>query len=96
MEMIVNVPTDNKEIQFKSLMLENEKDLNSTKEAFSNEAINSRYFTSRQVKLVVLSFGLRILFTGAIWDHYVHKYHVLLMVFSNNPTQRVSTTTQIE
>ena len=96
MEMKVNVPSDNKEIQLTSLMLENEKDLNSTKEAFSNEVINSRYFTSRQVKLVVFSFGLRILLTGAIWDHYVHKYHVLLMIFSNNPTQRVGTLTQIK
>ena len=50
----------------------------------------SRYFTSREVKIVVISFGIRVLFTGLIWDHYVHKYHDLLMVFSNNPNKRVN------
>ena len=55
---------------------------------------NSRYFTSRQAKLVVISFGIRVFLTSALWDHYVHKYHVLLMVFSDNPTQRVITLTQ--
>ena len=45
----------------------------------------SRHFSSREVKLIVFWFGIRLLCTGLIWDHYVHKYHDLLMVFSNNP-----------
>lgn len=49
---------------------------------------SSRYFTSKEVKFIVVSFGLRILLTGGIWDHYVHKYHDLLMNFSPNPTLR--------
>lgn len=58
----------------------------------SNAANNgrlNRHFSSREVKILVFYFGIRLLFTGLIWDHYVHKYHDLLMVFSNNPTQRV-------
>jgi hypothetical protein len=57
-----------------------------------NDATQNNYghVSSRQVKLVVVSFGIRLLFTALIWDHYVHKYHDLLMEFSNNPTQRVS------
>ncbi len=50
----------------------------------------TRYVSSRQVKLVVVSFGIRIACTGLLWDHFVHKYHDLLMVYSNNPTQRVN------
>lgn len=50
--------------------------------------ILNRHVTSRQVKLIVISFGLRLLCTGLIWDHFVHKYHDLLMVLSNNPTKR--------
>jgi hypothetical protein len=48
-----------------------------------------RHFSSRRVKLIVISFGLRLLFTGLLWDHFVHKYHDLLMVFSDNSNQRV-------
>ena len=48
-----------------------------------------RHVSSRQVKLIVISFGIRILCTGLLWDHFVHKYHDLLMVTSSNPTQRV-------
>lgn len=47
-----------------------------------------RHLTSFQVKLIVVSFGFRLLFTGLIWDHFVHKYHVLLMEFSDNPNVR--------
>ncbi|CAF0850335.1 unnamed protein product [Brachionus calyciflorus] len=47
-----------------------------------------RHLTSFQVKLIVVSFGFRLLFTGLIWDHFVHKYHVLLMEFSDNPYVR--------
>jgi hypothetical protein len=49
----------------------------------------TRHFTSRQVKLIIAAFALRLLFTGLIWDHFVHKYHDLLMVLSSNPRQRV-------
>jgi len=48
----------------------------------------TRHFTSRQVKLIIAAFALRLLFTGLIWDHFVHKYHDLLMVLSSNPRQR--------
>lgn len=47
-----------------------------------------RHVSSFQVKLIVVSFGFRLLFTGLIWDHFVHKYHDLLMVFSNNANVR--------
>lgn len=47
-----------------------------------------RHVSSRRVKLIVISFGMRLLFTGLLWDHFVHKYHDLLMVFSDNPNQR--------
>ena len=50
---------------------------------------NNRHFTSREVKIIVFLFGIRLLFTGLVWDHFVHKYHDLLMVFSNNPIKRV-------
>jgi hypothetical protein len=55
-----------------------------------NQNNNVRHLSSRQVKLIVISFGLRLLFTGLIWDHFVHKYHDLLMNFSDNPNIRVS------
>ncbi len=55
----------------------------------NNSSRLNRHFSSREVKILVFYFGIRLLFTGLIWDHYVHKYHDLLMVFSNNPTQRV-------
>lgn len=47
-----------------------------------------RHVSSFQVKLIVVSFGIRLLFTGLIWDHFVHKYHDLLMVFSDNQNVR--------
>ena len=47
-----------------------------------------RHISSFQVKLIVVSFGIRLLFTGLIWDHFVHKYHDLLMVFSDNSNLR--------
>lgn len=50
----------------------------------------SRHFTTREVKLIVFWFGIRLLCTGLIWDHFVHKYHDLLMVFSSNPIKRVN------
>lgn len=40
------------------------------------------------MKLIVVSFGFRLLFTGLIWDHFVHKYHDLLMIPSNNSNVR--------
>jgi len=84
----VNDDSDSQNIQFKA-----NKVSESVKEAFAshtetNQASNSRYFTSKQVKLIVVSFGFRILITGFLWDKYVHKYHDLLMHFSENPTQR--------
>jgi len=50
---------------------------------------NNRHYSTRELRYIVFYFGIRILFTGLIWDHYVHKYHDLLMVFSNNPIKRV-------
>jgi hypothetical protein len=50
---------------------------------------NTHHVPLRQVKIIVVSFGIRLLFSGLLWDHYVHKYHDLLMEFSTNPTQRV-------
>ncbi|RNA28309.1 ceramide phosphoethanolamine synthase-like isoform X3 [Brachionus plicatilis] len=44
-----------------------------------------RSVSSFQVKLLVFFFSFRLLFTGLIWDHFVQKYHDLLMVFFNNP-----------
>lgn len=46
------------------------------------------HVSSRQIKIIVASFGIRLLFTALIWDHFVHKYHDALMVWSNNPEQR--------
>ena len=54
----------------------------------------SGHVSSRQIKIIVASFGIRLLFTALIWDHFVHKYHDALMVWSNNPEQRVSKTFQ--
>ena len=85
-------PVDNENLQFKNLMSQNEKNLDTVKEAFAKSEYetqsSTRYFTSREVKIIVFSFGLRILCTGGLWDHYVHKYHDLLMVLSTNPTIR--------
>ena len=47
------------------------------------------HVSSRQIKIIVASFGIRLLCTALIWDHFVHKYHDALMVWSNNPEQRV-------
>lgn len=86
----VNDDSDSQNIQFKP-----NKVSENVKEAFAahTEPTNisnkdSRYFTSRQVKIIVISFGLRILITGFLWDKYVHKYHDMLEVFSDNLTQR--------
>ncbi len=57
-------------------------------EADSTSSSSPRHFSSRQVKLIVVSFGLRILLTGGLWDNFVHKYHDLLEVYSSNPTVR--------
>ena len=56
----------------------------------NNETSESmRHYSSREVKIICFSFGFRLLFTSLFWDHFVHKYHDLLMIPSNNPTQRV-------
>lgn len=47
-----------------------------------------RHFSSRQVKMIVISFGLRILITGGLWDRFVHQYHDLLENYSNDPAVR--------
>lgn len=66
----------------------------SVKEAFlssstTDQAYSSRNsYSHREVKIIILSFGMRVLVTGFLWDHFVHKYHALLMVYSENPTQR--------
>ncbi len=54
----------------------------------STPASSPRHFSSRQVKLIVISFGMRILLTGGLWDNFVHKYHDLLEVYSSNPVIR--------
>lgn len=51
--------------------------------------IYSRHFSSRQVKFIVVSFGIRLLVTAIIWDHFVHKYQDLLMNLSDNELKRV-------
>lgn len=81
--------SDEENVQFKTLWSQSGKDLHSAKEAFlqiKNQA--SRYFSTHEVKFIVISFGLRVLFTGAIWDYYVHNYQELLMNFSKNTSQR--------
>jgi hypothetical protein len=50
---------------------------------------NNRHYSTREIKFIVFYFGIRILITSIIWNHFVHKYHDLLMVFSNNPIKRV-------
>ena len=57
----------------------------------SNEQIKyaDRFFTSRQVLVIVFFFGMRLLFTGLFWDRFVHNYHVLLMKLSDDPNKRV-------
>jgi hypothetical protein len=59
----------------------------------SNEQIKyaDRFFTSRQVLVIVFFFGMRLLFTGLFWDRFVHNYHVLLMKLSDDPNKRVKT-----
>lgn len=47
-----------------------------------------RHVSSRQVQLIVIGFGLRILATGGLWDNFTHKYHDLLENYSNDPAQR--------
>ena len=46
--------------------------------------------TTRQVKLIVVPFGIRLLITSLIWDHYVNNYQVLLQNYSDNMAHRVS------
>ena len=61
--------------------------------AFSSSSTNlnsnNRHYSTREIKYIIFYFGIRILFTSLIWNHFVHKYHDLLMVFSNNPIKRV-------
>jgi hypothetical protein len=45
--------------------------------------------TSRQIKLIIVSFGMRLIFTSASWDYFVNKYQNLLHNYSNNIVQRV-------
>jgi hypothetical protein len=55
----------------------------------SSAVDNDRHFSSRKVKLIVVSFGFRLLFTSILWDHFVHQYHDLLMTPTTNPNVRV-------
>lgn len=61
--------------------------------AFSSSSTNlngnNRHYSTREINFIVFYFGIRILITSIIWNHFVHKYHDLLMVFSNNPIKRV-------
>jgi len=62
----------------------------SSKDNHSNaERYADRFFTSRQVLVIVFFFGMRLLFTGLFWDRFVHNYHVLLMKLSDDPNKRV-------
>ena len=45
--------------------------------------------TVRQVKLIVIPFGIRLLLTGLIWDHYVNNYQFLLQNYTDNIVHRV-------
>lgn len=86
---VMNKATTEDTLQFKpSKVSDSVKEAFSSAESSPKQASSRRHFSHREVKLMVISFGLRILLTGYLWDHFVHKYHDLLMVFSENPTQR--------
>ena len=46
--------------------------------------------TAKQVKLIVVPFGIRLLITSLIWDHYVNNYQLLLQNYTDNMLHRVS------
>jgi hypothetical protein len=45
--------------------------------------------TTKQVKLIVVPFGIRLLITSLIWDHYVNNYQLLLQNYTDNMLHRV-------
>lgn len=49
----------------------------------------SSHVTSRQIKLVVIPFGVRILLTALIWDHFVGSYQALLQNYTASVIHRV-------
>ncbi len=53
-----------------------------------------RFFTSKQVLVIVFFFGMRLLFTGLLWDRFVHNYHDLLMKLDNDQNKRVKRVTK--
>jgi hypothetical protein len=55
-----------------------------------SESYNYLNVSLRQVKMIVVPFGIRILVTALLWDHFVIKYHNLLEVYSDNPAQIVT------
>ena len=55
-----------------------------TSESYSYLQVSKRY-----VKLMMWPFGIRLLCTAFMWDHFVNKYHSLLEVYSDNPAQIV-------
>ena len=55
-----------------------------------SESYNYLNVSLRQVKMIIVPFGIRILCTAFLWDHFVNKYHDLLEVYSDNPAQIVS------
>ncbi len=57
----------------------------------SHKHANKKSFlASREIKIIIVSFGMRLIFTSAAWDHFVNKYQSLLHIYSNNIVQRVS------
>ena len=44
----------------------------------------------RTVVTVLIAFGIRFLFIGGLWDHFVHKYHDQLEVTLPSPSQQAS------
>jgi hypothetical protein len=45
--------------------------------------------STRQVKFIVIPFGIRLLLTGLIWDHFVNNYQLLLQNYTDNILHRV-------
>lgn len=55
----------------------------------TSSSSSRRHISSRQVKIIIVSFGIRLLVTSLLWDSFVHKYHDLLMIYSDDPIKRV-------
>ncbi len=90
----LNFWTVSQQIDVKKLLIDRKSPTSiAATAAFSSSSTNlngnNRHYSTREIKFIVFYFGIRILITSIIWNHFVHKYHDLLMVFSNNPIKRV-------